>query len=91
MCHDDLYFILQDGEYDGSAKGKGNGPSATWPISPAPGRVVLNDSWTTSVEYIPDLSRPFQFALLEYRSVRIPNSDFKERVRRLLNFDGKCD
>ena len=74
---DDLYFILQDGEYDGSAEGKGCGPSATWPLAPTSGRIILNDSWTTSVEYTPDLSRPFRFALLEYGSVRMSNDDFK--------------
>ena len=76
----DRYFILQDGEYDGSAEGRGNGPSATWPLSPAGGRIVLNDSWTTAVEYAPDLSRPFRFAMLEYRAMRTSNSDFHAKV-----------
>lgn len=80
------YRHLYHGNQHGSAV-----PVLHGQVPRAPGRVVLNDSWTTSVEYAPDLSRPFQFALLEYRSVRISNSDFKERVRRLLNFDGKCD
>lgn len=86
---DDLYFILQDGEYDGSAEGKGCGPSATWPLAPTSGRIILNDSWTTSVEYTPDLSRPFRFALLEYRSVRMSNDDFKATVERLLLLDNR--
>ena len=74
----DRYFILQDGEYDGTAEGRGNGPSATWPILPTEGWIVLNDSWTTSVEYATGLSRPFRFAMLEYRSRRTSNSDFQD-------------
>ena len=78
---DDRYFVLQDGEYDGSAEGRGNGPSATWPLAPTQGTVTLNDSWTTNVTYNPDLSRPFRFALLEFKSHRISNEDFLKQTK----------
>ena len=78
---DDRYFILQDGEYDGSAEGRGNGPSAVWPLAPTPGTITLNDSWTTYVTYNPDLSRPFRFALLEFKSYRISNDEFLKRTK----------
>ena len=76
----DTYFIMQDGEYDGSADGKGRGPSATWPVAPTKGVITLSDSWTTSVEYRPDLSRPFRFALLEYKSKRMSNDEFRAKL-----------
>ena len=72
----DHFVVFQDAEHDGSADGRGMGPSATWPLEPVAGRIVLDDAWTTRVEYAPDLSRPFRFALLEYRSRRIPNAEF---------------
>ena len=78
---DDRYFILQDGEYDGSAEGRGNGPSATWPLAPTQGTITLNDSWTTYVTYNPDLSRPFRFALLEYKAHRISNDEFLKQTK----------
>ena len=80
MLPTDRYFILQDGEYDGSADDKGRGPSATWPVDPTKGVINLNDSWTTSVEYRPDLSRPFRFALLEYKSHRTSNEEFLSKL-----------
>ena len=78
---DDSFFILQDGEYDGSAEGRGNGPSATWPLEPTQGRIVINYGWTTAVEYRPDLLRPFHFALLEYKAHRISNDEFLKRTK----------
>ena len=84
MLPDDRFFILQDGEYDGSAKDKGNGPSAVWAMdSEVPGRIVLNDSWTTHVEFKPDLSRPFRFAMLEFKSRRVSNGEMLSLVRKL--------
>ena len=77
---DDRFFVLQDGEYDGSADDRGMGPCATWPLLPTPGGIALNDGWTTSVEYSPDLSRPFRFALLEYKSRRVSNEDFAKSM-----------
>ena len=79
----DRYFVLQDGDYDGSAEGRGMGPSATWPLDDTPARVSLGDRWTTSVEYRPDLSRPFRLALLEFRSRRVSNDDFMKTVEEL--------
>ena len=76
MLPDDAFFVLQDGEYDGTADGRGMGPCATWPLSPVTGRILLNDSWTTSVEYRPDFLRPFRFAVLEYKSRRVSNEEF---------------
>lgn len=84
ILSDDSFFILQDGEYDGSAEGRGNGPSAVWALDGGvPGRIVLNDSWTTNIEFSPDLSRPFRFALLEFKSHRVSNDEMLSLVRKL--------
>ena len=80
----DSFFILQDGEYDGSAEGRGNGPSATWPLAPTQGRIVINHGWTTAVEYRPDLSKPFRFALLEHKSKRVSNDELLSQVKAAL-------
>ena len=83
MLPSDRYFILQDGEYDGSEEGRGRGPSATWAFSPTVGTVTINDSWTTYVEYRPKLDRPFRFALFEFKSKRVSNKDFLGQTARL--------
>ena len=75
IAPNDGFFIMQDGDYDGSAEDKGRGPSATWPLAPVVGRITLNNSWTTKVEYRPDRSGPFRFALLEFKSRRLSNED----------------
>ncbi|MBQ6247841.1 MAG: hypothetical protein IJK04_13305 [Kiritimatiellae bacterium] len=77
----DGFFIMQDADYDGSDDSKGMGPSATWPLTPGGGRITLNDSWTTAVEYRPDLLHPFRFALLEFKSRRLSNEDIFSLVR----------
>ena len=81
LLPEDRFLIFEDAEYDGSADGKGMGPSATWPLEQVQGTINLNDSWTTSVEYRPDPSRPFRFALLEFRAKRVSNAEFLEAIR----------
>lgn len=82
---DERLLVFEDADWDGSAEGKGDGPSALLLDDPVPGTVMLNDSWTTDVILRPDPSRPFRFSLLEYPSRRLSNGAFRKEAETFLD------
>lgn len=82
ISSDDRWFVLMDEDYDGSADGKGNGPSAVLLRDACEGNVRLDDGWLTGVRLAPDPSKPFRFALAEFPTVRISNDAFVEMIEK---------
>ncbi len=78
---DERLFALEDADYDGSADGKGMGPSGIVLEEPCPANLGLNEWWTTDLRFSPAPSRPFRFSILEFPTVRTSNDDFFKALR----------
>ena len=80
---DERLFVFEDAEFDGSAEGRGHGPSAVLLPDPTGGHVALNDSWITEVHFVPDPAKPFRFSLFESPGRRLSNAEFEKQVKAL--------
>lgn len=78
---DERLFALEDADYDGSADGKGMGPSGIVIEKPCLATLGLNEWWTTDLHFSPAPSKPFRFSILEFPTVRTSNDDFFKALR----------
>lgn len=80
LAGDETAFALEDEEFDGSADGKGLGPTGVILEKPCKGAISLNEWWTTELHFTPDPKGPFRFSILEFQTVRTSNADFEKAL-----------